>query len=263
MNPKARVGHEMTESLDRLKRLIDECSNEERAAVLEYVKSRLPQHPLEQEWGVGADIILSAISRSSDLTKRGVRGIIAEAIFERHVLAGLRDWEAEAFIGNPAYDFLIRSKAQKNRQVRIQVKLQRMERQQPMLAPKRRFPGEDMYVVEVQKTRGGIDLQTNEQTRPYRFGDFDILAVNMHPSTRDWNRFLFTPANWLLPRVGNVALINIFQPVPLVGNDRWADRLEQCLEWLASGDQKRIFEIAEDPSPEGGKGVKNGRTKRR
>lgn len=253
----------MTESLDNLKRLIDECSNEQRALILEYLKSRLPQHPLEQEWGVGADIILSAISRSSDLTKRGVRGIIAEAIFERHVLTGLRDWEASAFTGNPTYDFLIRSKSQKDRQVRIQVKLQRMERQRPMLAPKRRFPGEDMYLVEVQKTRGGIDLQTNEQTRPYRFGDFDILAVNMHPSTRDWNRFLFTPANWLLPRAENAALINIFQPIPLVANDCWTDRLEQCLQWLASREQRRIFEIVEDPSPPRGEKAKGKRAKRR
>ena len=253
----------MTESLDNLKRLIDECSNEQRALILEYLKSRLPQHPLEQEWGVGADIILSAISRSSDLTKRGVRGIIAEAIFERHVLTGLRDWEASAFTGNPTYDFLIRSKSQKDRQVRIQVKLQRMERQRPMLAPKRRFPGEDMYLVEVQKTRGGIDLQTNEQTRPYRFGDFDILAVNMHPSTRDWNRFLFTPANWLLPRAENAALINIFQPIPLVANDCWTDRLEQCLQWLASREQRRIFEIVEDPSPPRGEKAKSKRAKRR
>ncbi len=254
----------MTESLDNLKRLIDECSDEQRAVILEYLKSRLPQHPLEREWGVGADIILSAIARSSDLTKRGVRGIIAEAIFEKHVLTGLRDWEASAVTGNPTYDFLISSKTQKGQQVRIQVKLQRMERQRPMLAPKRRFPGEDMYLVEVQKTRGGIDLQTNEQTRPYRFGDFDILAVNMHPSTRDWNRFLFTPANWLLPRAENAALIDIFQPVPLVANNCWTDRLEQCLQWAASREQKRIFEVAEGPSrARKRKAKKNKRAKRR
>lgn len=253
----------MTESLDNLKRLIDECSNEQRAIILEYLKGRFPQHPLEQEWGVGADIILSAISRSSDLTKRGVRGIIAEAIFEKHVLTGLRGWEASAFTGNPTYDFLISPKARKGQQVRIQVKLQRMERQRPMLAPKRRFPGEDMYLVEVQKTRGGIDLQTNEQTRPYRFGDFDILAVNMHPSTRDWNRFLFTPANWLLPRAENAALINIFQPVPLIATNCWTDRLEQCLQWFASREQKRIFEVAEEPSrARKSKAKKNKRAKR-
>ena len=58
-------------------------------------------------------------------------------------------------------------------------------------AANRHYP-QDMYVVEVQKTRGGFDPQTNEDTRPYRFGEFDILAVITHPSTHDWNRFLFT-----------------------------------------------------------------------
>jgi len=249
----------MTELLTKLKQLIDECSDEERKSILEYVKSRLPLHPLEREWGVGADIILSAISRSSDLTKRGVRGIIAEAIFEKNVLMRLRQWEAVTFTGNSAFDFLIRSKSQKDRTVRIQVKLQRMERQRPMLAPKSRFPGQDMYVVELQKTRGGINVQTKEQTRPYRFGDFDILAVNMHPSTGDWGSFLFTPANWLLPRADNAALIAIFQPVPARANDVWTSRLEQCLEWIASGETKRIYPATAGGSSGQRRSAKTGR----
>ncbi|HKV60566.1 MAG TPA: hypothetical protein VJO16_01520 [Candidatus Acidoferrum sp.] len=177
-----------------------------------------------------------------------MRGIIAEAIFEKNVLPGLRNWEAVAFTGNSGFDFLIRLKSQKERTVRIQVKLQRMERQQPMLASRRRFPGQDMYVVELQKTRGGLNVQTNEQTRPYRFSDFDILAVNMHPSTGDWGSFLFTPANWLLPRAENAALIAIFQPVPPSANDFWTNRLEQCLQWFALREQKRIFPVAGDAS---------------
>ena len=32
---------------------------------------------------------------------------------------------------------------------------------------------------------------TGLATRPYRFGEFDILAVSMHPSTNDWNRFMY------------------------------------------------------------------------
>ena len=49
----------MSESLDNLKRLLDECTDEERAALLDYLKTRLPQHSLENEWGVGAEVILS------------------------------------------------------------------------------------------------------------------------------------------------------------------------------------------------------------
>jgi hypothetical protein len=234
----------MSESLANLKRLVDECTTEEQAALLDYLRSRLPQHPLEKEWGVGAEVILSAISRSSDLTKRGVRGIIAEAIFERHILTGLTGWEAVRFIDDRPYDFLIRSNASNPKEVRIQVKLQRMKKQQAMLASdaNRHYPN-DMYVVEVQKTRGGIDLQTNEDTRPYRFGEFDILAVNMHPSTKDWNKFLFTLSRWLIPRSPDTALIEIFQPIPRLANDLWTDSLETCLEWLEGGENKRIFNI--------------------
>jgi hypothetical protein len=236
----------MSESLDKLKRLLAKCTTEERRALLDYLKARLPEHPLEREWGVGAEVILSAIARSSDLTKRGVRGIIAEAIFERQVLADLKSWENVRFVEDRPYDFLIRSGATR-KDIRIQVKLQRMKAQQPMLASEanRHYPN-DMYVVEVQKTRGGIDLETGEDTRPYRFSEFDILAVNMHPSTRDWTKFLFTVCNWLVPRSLNPALIEIFQPVSRIPNACWTDRLETCIEWLTAGEQKRILEISPD-----------------
>jgi hypothetical protein len=237
----------MTESMENLKRLLDQCSNEEQVALLDYLKARAPQHALEKEWGVGAEVILSAISRSSDLTKRGVRGIIAEAIFERHVLAALQDWEKVEAANDLPYDFLIRSTKGKRREARIQVKLQRMLKHQPMQASQanRRYPN-DMYVVEVQKTRGGIDPKTNQNTRPYRFGEFDILAVNMHPSTHDWNSFLFALGDWLLPRSENASLIEIFQPVSRVPNNVWTDKLDVCLQWLVAGDQKRILEISPD-----------------
>jgi len=234
----------VSESFDAATKLIDQCTDAERIILSDYLRGRLPRHPLEQEWGVGAEIILSAISRSSDLTKRGVRGIIAEAIFERNVLGKLKAWEGVSFVDDRPYDFLIRSKIPGPREVRIQVKLQRMRKQQPMLASQanRHYPAE-MYVVEVQKTRGGIDIQTNEETRPYRFGEFDVLAVNMHPSTRDWNRFLYTVSSWLIPRNPNAALIEIFQPVAPLPNDCWTDDLETCLQWLSAGQQKRILDI--------------------
>lgn len=237
----------MSPSLNEIKQLLDQCTDDVLTSVLDYLKARLPQHPLEKEWSVGSDVILSAISRSSDLTKRGVRGIIAEAIFERNVLPGLKGWEGVSFIDDRPYDFLIRSKDAKPKEVRIQVKLQRMRKQQPMLASEanRHYP-KDMFVVEVQKTRGGIDLQTGEATRPYRFGEFDILAVNMHPSTRDWNKFLFTVSNWLIPRSENAGLIEIFQPVARQPNTSWTDYLETCLQWLAAGEQKRILDISPD-----------------
>lgn len=230
-------------TVDSLRQQIDQCSDAERRALLDYLRTKFPQHPLEQEWGVSADVILSAISRSSDLTKRGVRGIIAEAVFERAVI-GLQGWTSVKFAEDRPYDFLLRSSGKKPREARIQVKLQRMLKQRPMLAVEanRHYP-KDLYVVEVQKTRGGFDPQTNEDTRPYRFGEFDILAVNLHPSTHDWSRFLYTVSNWLIPRHPKAELIEIFQPVPTVANEFWTDSLLTCLSWWLAGEKKRILQI--------------------
>lgn len=237
----------MTDRSENIKRTLEECTEEELTAVLDYLRTRIPQHPLEREWGIGADIILSAISRSNDLTKRGVRGIVAEAVFEQKTLQTLEGWKIVGFTDDRPYDFLIRRDTDPNEEVRIQVKLQRMQRGEPMLASqaKTHYP-KDLYVVEVQKTRGGVDPKTGADTRPYRFDEFDILAVNLHPVTRDWNRFVFTVGNWLIPRAVDPALIEIFQPVPSIPSDVWTDNFETCLQWLASGEAKRILNIAPD-----------------
>jgi len=228
--------------VDQIKVLLEECSPDEQKAFLNYLKARFP-HPLEKEWGVSSDIILSAIARSPDLTRKGVRGIIAEAIFAERIVAPLVTvgWGVVHFVGDQPYDFLI-SNGGVN--IRIQVKLQRLEKGIPKIASKRRYPGEkDFYIVEVQKTRTGKDATTQEDTRPYRFGEFDILAVSMHPSTKDWSKFLFTVGDWLLPRVENDALIEIMQPVPQEPNDVWTDSLHVAIKWLTAKDKKRIFDV--------------------
>jgi hypothetical protein len=96
-----------------------------------------------------------------------------------------------------------------------------------------------MYVVEVQKTRSGE--KDGEKTRPYRFGDFDILAVNLHPATGSWERFAFTVGSWLLPRAKEPRLIEIFQPVPTTPDEFWTDDLGRCIEWFLAGTQKRLY----------------------
>lgn len=232
----------MSTSLRKIKELLTDCSEKEQKTLLEFLKKRFP-HPLEKEWGVSADIILSSIARSSDLTKRGARGIIAEAIFAEKILAPLvkAGWEGVQFMDNRPYDFLIRKGGV---EIRIQVKLQRLEKGVPKIASKKRYPNEkDLFIVEVQKTRGGIDPATNEDTRPYRFGEFDILAVSLHPSTKKWDRFLFTVGDWLLPRVENEVLVEIMQPVPQEPNDVWTDKLETAIEWVARKEKKRILKV--------------------
>jgi hypothetical protein len=228
---------------DEVFRLIDQATEEERRLMLAYLRERIPLHTLETEWNTTAEEILTAIARSSDLTLRGVRGILAEAIFEKRVLPDLESegWQAAKIIGDQSFDFLIE---QGKSQVRIQVKLQRKERGEPKEYAARsraalKCPTGKIYVVEVQKTRGGE--RDGEKTRPYRFGDFDIIAVNMHPSTGDWQRFVFTVGSWLLPRSSDPKLIEIFQPVPSIRDEYWTDHLQECIEWLFVGKKRRLY----------------------
>jgi hypothetical protein len=241
--------------LEDIFRLIDACTEEEQRTILRYLRTRVAIHPLESEWDLNAETILSAISRSSDLTLRGIRGIIAEATFADIVVPQLDSgWATEEIRGDQPYDFLVRQTS--GAAVRIQVKLQRKEKQEPKIfakALRKRLvnPPDILYVVEVQRTRTGkrslknaagetLDETKIEDTRPYRYGDFDILAVNMHPSTRDWRRFMYTVADWLLPRP-DPSQIQVMQPVAVISDSSWTDDLSECFRWLTSGQTNRLY----------------------
>ncbi len=245
----------MSESLEAISKLIDECSEEDRKALKVYLRKLLP-HPLELEWGIDADTILSAIDRSSDLSKRGVRGIIAEAVFVNEIVPKVEEfgWRPVEFDGDHPYDALLRKG---ELAARIQVKLQRMEEGEPKLYYPKHYEKGSLFVVEVQKTRTGVrtakkalpETETaitttepiNQKTRPYSFADFDILAVNMHPSCGSWKSFRYTIASWLLPRPANARLIEIFQPVAATPNAVWTDDLVTCLKWFEQGEQRRVL----------------------
>jgi hypothetical protein len=234
----------MSALTDEVCQLLEQASDEERLFILSYLRQRIPLHPLEKEWSTTADAILTAIARSSDLTMRGIRGILAEATFEKSVLPEIErnGWAAAKIIGDQPYDFLITRKAA---QVKIQVKLQRKERGVPKeysvksSAALANRPQGAIYVVEVQKTRSGN--REGEATRPYRFGDFDILAVNLHPATGDWKRFAFTVGRWLLPRAADPNLIEVLQPVTIEPDDYWTDDLHHCIDWLHAGTVRRMY----------------------
>jgi hypothetical protein len=233
----------MSELTDEICELIDRSSEEERRLVLNYLRQRVALHPLEQEWATTAEAILTAIARSTDLTPRGIRVILAEATFGDIILPKLESdgWNVIAILGDQAYDFLLEKNAAR---VRIQVKLQRREKGVPKEYAKRsriplNCPPGTIHVVEVQKTRTGE--KKGQKTRPYRYGDFDILAVNLHPSTGDWKRFLFTVGNWLLPSKKQQELIETFQPVPDRPDEYWTDDLNRCIEWFLAGTEKRLY----------------------
>jgi hypothetical protein len=225
----------MTENTEAIKAILDRCSETEKRVIAEYIKNYTPKHSLEKQWDVDAGVILSAVERAPDLTQRGVRGIIAEAFFAARMISNPpKGWTSVPLVGNPAYDAFLQNGVNK---ISIQVKLQRRLKGEPMKARKE-YP--EHFVVEVQKTRGGVNRSTGEATRPYRFGEFDIIAVNMHPSTGKWERFMYTVAAWLLPRVSDPKLIEIFQPVSPVRNDDWTDDLEECIRWHLSGVKRTI-----------------------
>lgn len=234
----------MSAVTDELLRILQHASDEDRAYVLAWLREHLPPHPLELEWNTTADAILTAIARSTDLTLRGVRGILAEATFETSVLPEmeLAGWKAVKIIGDQTYDFHLQ---RKTAAVRVQVKLQRRERGIPKEYSKKSAgklaepPPEPIYVVEVQKTRGGT--KDGEKTRPYRFGDFDILAVNLHPSTGDWKRFAFTVGSWLLPSSLDAKAIETMQPVSARPDRYWTDDLNVCIQWFLRGKSRRIY----------------------
>jgi hypothetical protein len=229
--------------LKKINALLGQCSRDERREMLRVLRQEFPIHDLERKLNTSAEVILEAIDRSSDLTLRGVRGVIAEAAFKEYVVNPMleRGWKDIPIDGNPAFDFLLETPA--GLKVKIQVKMQRQKTQRPMRAIEANrtlFAGaSEMWVVETQKTRGGKDSEGND-TRPYRFGEFDVIAVSLHPSTNNWSQFFYTVANWFIPDPADNSKIFKFQPVAMKPNGDWTDRLENCVEWFQSGMKKTI-----------------------
>jgi hypothetical protein len=204
-------------SLNEIKRLLEQASSEERLEVLKFLRDRfqLALHPLESRWNTTAEVILEAIDRSGDLTQRGIRGILAEAIFlARVVPEQLPRWRIVAFEGDQPYDVLLDDG---NGPVRVQVKLQRKEKGIPKLH--RGSP--DHFVVETQRTRGGT-RPNQEQSRPYRRDEFDVLAVNLHPSGGDWTSFIYCAVHDLKVRASEPTLLEVMQPIPMKESEVWS-----------------------------------------
>ncbi|MFZ0742799.1 MAG: hypothetical protein WAM85_00240 [Terracidiphilus sp.] len=244
----------MNKSSEEQKRQVESVLNE-RARIFQTLEGRLPSHPLETEWSIDGDDVLTSIYRSSDLSRRGVRGLIAEYFFDREVIPQIvrEGWNVVPIpIGDFPYDSLVKKG---DSQVSIQIKLQRLTAGQPKRFWANKYE-EVFYDVEVQKTRTGKKRQSKSgivesetpkvvpeltNTRPYPFGAFDILAVNMQPATKNWSEFRFTVAKWLLPRADSPSLIEIHQPVSLVPDDAWTNDLSTCLEWYLSGRQNKVL----------------------
>lgn len=225
--------------IEEIKRLLDLCSQEQRREIFRFLRKEFPIHPIEAEYNAEAEVILEAIHRASDLTQRGVKGIIAEAVFSTDVVQNLLGWKDITPPGDLPYDFLLEDAIGR---IRIQIKMQRKKKGRPMTANE--APGlvsPNMYVVETQRTRGGIDPSTGQSTRPYKFGEFDLLAVCLQPSSGNWKSFMYTVANWLLPRPEAAMLLRVHQPVAMTPNSDWTDDFITAVQWLRSGQSKQIL----------------------
>lgn len=223
------------------------CSQEERYAIFQYLRGEFPIHELEVRLNASAEVILEAISRASDLTLRGVRGIIAEAYFKQEIVVpfttrnGSR-WQEVPLTGDHSYDFALEDGQS---MVKIQVKMQRQKEQRPMRAGEAsqrlfgRGPHSNDYVVETQRTRGGT-ANDGSSTRPYQFGSFDILAVSMHPSTGNWSNFLYTVERWLMSAPDAPNELFKYQAVPHRPDEMWTDDLSTAIQWLRSSAQRLV-----------------------
>lgn len=205
-------------SVEEVRALLARMDRDELRSVFELLRRehKIVIHPLEEDWSTTAEAILEAIHSAPDLTQRGVRGVLAEAIFRTTVVPKIGGWKAIDFEGDLPYDLLM--DPQDGREpLKVQVKNQRRERGVPKTnARLSRQAGSTVYVVETQRTRTGRRADADGQqtpTRPYRFGEFDLLAVCLHPSGGDWEDFIYCPAHLLLARPAQPDLLAVMQPI--------------------------------------------------
>lgn len=215
---------------DQIRKWLAGLTVAQREQVFHWLRDEFAIHPLELQLHAKAEIILEAIQRGPELTLRMIRGVIAEAAFRAEVVAHLKGWREMPSAGGLSYDYLLKDR---KGHVRVQVKLQRSKGGQPMKAM-------NMFVVETQKTRGGKHRKSGQATRPYRFGEFDVLAVAMYPSTKRWDMFRYTVADWLIPGKSDASEIHKFQPVASEPNDDWTDDFDMAVRWFRSQKKKTI-----------------------
>ena len=215
---------------EKIRTYLDNLNPDLRRKALDYLLSTRTPHPVEAELGAVWELILDAILRSGELTVRMIRGVIAEAAFGVHVVKPLGCWDEVLFLGSQPVDYLLRDKVG---EVRVQVKLQRRAKGEPVIR-------NGYYDVETQRTRGGTDRKSGAKTRPYRFGQFDILAVSLKPSAGRWDFFRYTVGDWLQPSAKDDECLAVHQPVSMAPNEDWTDDFMTCVAWFRGGQRKTI-----------------------
>lgn len=248
-------------ALDAIRDLLGRCTVEEQNVIFRELRKLHAIHEFEAIIGAPAEMILEAVHRAPELTRRMLRGVIADAAFRTSTVAALEShgWRDITPEGNFAYDYVLHDGLGP---VTVQVKLQRSARGAPVVRSGERFSfGPTVFISETQKTRTGTDGEDN-QTRPYRYGEFDVLAVSMQPSSGKWDEFMYTLGRWLLPgkKPGEIATL---QPVANTPNDFWTDDFRVAAAWFRAEDGgKRIKDKTPPKKPVAAK-RKVGKTARR
>ncbi|MCB2023110.1 MAG: hypothetical protein KDG44_20100 [Burkholderiaceae bacterium] len=239
-------------NLTTLRDLLTKCSPEDRAALFRELLAVHQIHEFESVIGAPAEMILEAVHRAPELTQRMLRGVIADAAFRQFVVpaVAVAGWRDITPPGNFAYDYALDDGAGP---VTVQVKLQRSEVGAPVVRKGTRYGlGEKVFITETQKTRTGTkkpkkgasdDVVEEVKTRPYRYGEFDLLAVSMQPSTGKWDRFMYTLGRWLLSgkRDGEMAT---FQPVEMQPGEFWTDDFRTAAQWFRAEDGGKRMMLA-------------------
>jgi hypothetical protein len=228
-----------TDPATQIREILAACTPEQREELVRLVRLEYRVHRIEREWNTSAEVVLEALARAGELTQRMFKGILAEAACKVEIIDKLTGWEDVTPPGVHPFDFVVQRGSDR---ATIQTKLQRKQGGKPFMyrVPGRRGPATPFYVVETQKSRRGADRSSGANTRPYRFGEFDVLAVCMEPATGDWSQFRFTVGNWLIPRQEAPDLIAVYQPVSLEFNDDWTNSLATAVAWSQAKRTKTI-----------------------
>lgn len=224
---------------NQIRQILNACTPAQRDEIVRLLRREYRNHRIEQQWNTSAEIVLEALARSGELTQRMFKGILAEAAFKVEAIDKLVGWTDVTPSGMHPYDFAVQ---RSDECVTIQTKLQRKEAGKPLIyrIAGKRGVASTLYVVETQKSRKGTDKSSGANTRPYRFGEFDVLAVSMEPATGDWSEFRYTVGAWLLPRPEDPTLIAVYQPVSLQPNADWTNSLATAIEWFLAKQKKTL-----------------------
>lgn len=233
-------------NLVAIRALLSECSPEEQEALFRELRQRHLIHEFERVIGAPAEMILEAVHRAPELTRRMLRGVIADAAFRTFIIPTVepQGWRDVTPEGNFAYDYMMEDR---HGTVSVQVKLQRSERGAPVVKKGQRYGFDcEVFITETQKTRTGSD--GDEKTRPYRYGEFDILAVSMQPSTGKWDRYMYTLGRWLLPGKKPNEMATL-QPVAMEPNDYWTDDFATAAAWFRAEDGGKRMALVKVTKP--------------